>query len=268
MSWCHGCRTQLLLLIAEASLGARLLLISLIGVSFCKYQPVLASQCMTCFTFSGSDPDSHRVLFHFFQICIIFLRPSIHQEGKMQEPSQKAVDVCIKVQSRIQQNLTESLTAYETLSLTFFKACLRAENTWKLLKDRKQKWRLVKEALWDYQSWSPLFYTNTVRAGTLTGTWSHCERLTVSTNCFRSVLTCKKWEREAVIRANEEPAAGNIQLMFTLQGFAETNQPNDSCCRRSLNSSSWWCIQGHFRSSQLHINADELAQWLNRLDLI
>lgn len=65
----------------------------------------------------------------------------------MQEPSQKAVDVCIKVQSRIQQSLTESLTAYETLSLTFFKARLRAENTWKLLKDRKQKWRLVKEAL-------------------------------------------------------------------------------------------------------------------------
>lgn len=38
----------------------------------------------------------------------------------MQEPPQKAVDVCIKVQSQIQQNLTESLTAYETLSLTFF----------------------------------------------------------------------------------------------------------------------------------------------------
>lgn len=61
VSWCHGCRTQLLLLIAEASLGARLLLISLIGVSFYKSQAVLAARCVTSFTFSESDSDSHHV---------------------------------------------------------------------------------------------------------------------------------------------------------------------------------------------------------------
>ena len=221
VSWCHGCRTQLLLLIAEASLGCSWLAwleshfinLRLFWLHVVWRHLHSVNLILTVIMFSSS------LSLHFFSnLHIFFLWPSIYQGGKNAGTLTKTCG------RPFECPITDSTESHWLADCSWNAVVNFLKSGKNVETPQRQKAKVVlSQAEKQARSSEIIIHEVQFSAGTSTGIWSQRKHLTASRNCFRSVLTCEN-EKEKLWSEQQLLVYDRLQQMFTQEGFTETNQ--------------------------------------------